>query len=188
MEVMKWAVGGLFVIVIYVGSLLWAGGVWAQEQSSLGQIAYSLPYPGLLPDSPIYFVKVARDQVMLWLARDQQQKAFYLLLLSDKRLAAGEMLINKGNGAVGATSVLKGEEYFKRAVDQAVVAKQAGKDTRDLFAKLLVAAAKHTEVISSLLAKVSGKDAEQLTKAYQENQTATERVKEIFFPLVGVGT
>lgn len=188
---MKWAVGGLFVIVIYVGSLFWGGKIWAQEQGTPTRIDYPLPYPGILPDSPIYFLKVARDQLMLWVIRDARQEAFYLLLLSDKRLAAGEALISKSNKSnkssdIGAMAVVKGEEYFSRAVDQAIAAKKSGADTNDLFSKLTVSAAKHTEVINDLLAKVSGKAASELVKAHRENQNSSDRVKEIFFQTVGI--
>lgn len=182
---MKKFFAGLIVIVIYIGSVFWGGKVRAQEGNNGGKIEYALAYPGILPDSPIYFLKVARDQTMLWLIRDSRQKAFYLLLLSDKRLAAGESLIDKNEKNIGAMSVVTGERYFGQAVDQAVVAKKSGADTNDLFAKLTVAAAKHTEVIGNLLNKVSGKDAEQLTKARRDNQNSRERVREVFLQAMG---
>lgn len=186
MGVMKWLLSGLIVIVIYIGSVFWGGRVWAQGQSATLQIDYALAYPGILPDSPIYVLKVARDQLMLWAIRDTRQKAFYLTLLSDKRLAAGESLINKGRNDTGAISVLKAEEYFGQAVDRAIAAKKAGAETDDLFSKLTVSSAKHAEVIGRLLGKVSGKDAGLVVKARRENQNSSDRVREIFFQTAGL--
>jgi len=176
----------LVVIVLYIGNVFWGGDVWAQNEGGM-TIGYQLPYPGILPDSPIYFLKVARDQTMLWLIRDDGHRAFYLLLLSDKRMTAGESLINHSKKSVGAMSIVKSEEYFGQAVDFAMVAKNKGMDTSDLFAKLTVSSAKHREVISQLSVKLSGKDSEQLTKARLQNENSVNRVREIFFQAMGVG-
>lgn len=183
---------GLLVLVLYFGSVVFGGKVWA--------IDYQLPYPGILPDSPVYFLKVARDRVTLWLVRDGEKRAFYLLFLADKRLSAGERLVNKqslrssqaaGLGgksmSVGAVTAVKAEEYFGQAVDEALVVKSKGKNPTDLFAKLTVAAEKHREVIDSLAVKLSGRDSEQMVKAHLLNENSSNRVKEVFFQMSGVG-
>lgn len=187
MRAVKKLLIGLIVIVIYIGSVFWGGKVRAQEGNNGGKIEYALAYPGILPDSPIYFLKVARDKFMLWAIRDVHQKAFYLILLSDKRLVAGEALISKSNKSsdIGVMAVIEGEQYFSQAVDQAIAVKKAGADTNDLFSKLTVSSAKHTEVINNLLNKISGRDAEQLVKARRDNQNSRERVREVFLQAMG---
>jgi len=194
MKTVKKLIIGLIVIVIYVGSVFWGGQVIATESSVTGKIEYSLPYPGILPDSPVYFLKVARDQTMLWLARTPQQRAFYLLLLADKRLAAGEILISNhsnisdhSNGkTIGIMSIAKGEEYFGQAVDEAIMAKKSGGDTNDLFAKLMVSSAKHAEVIRELSGKIPTDSSGLMLKSYRNNQNSSERVREIFFQAMGI--
>ncbi len=155
----------IILVVFYFAAFLFV--------SQARAIEYPLPNPGILPDSPVYFLKVARDQTILWFIKDPLQKAFYLLFLSDKRLAAGGI------------SVVKAEDYFKQAVDQGVIAKKSGKDTTDLFSKFVVSSAKHEEIINSLLTKTSGKESEQLLKAHRDNLNSKERVREIFFQAVG---
>jgi hypothetical protein len=158
----------------------------AATPAATREIEYFLPYPGILPDSPIYFLKVLRDRVMTWFIRDQRQKAFYLLHLADKRLAAGQTLINYQKKTLGVETIVKGEEYFGQAVDQAFAARAKGQDTSELFAKLTVSAAKHTEVIEGLLTKVTGEDLQRLSKARLENEKLRNRVREIFFRAMGL--
>lgn len=149
------------------------------NETAVKSIDYALAYPGILPDSPLYFIKVIRDRVVSFLIQSPVKKSFYLLLLSDKRLAAGQVLINTGKSNVGVTTVVNGEEYFTEAVTTATEAKKQGKDVNELVAKLSVAGVKHDEVISELAKKVSGIEANQMSRAYDSNQKSREKTSEI---------
>lgn len=106
-------------------------------------------------------------------------KSFYSLLLSDKRLGAGRVLIDGGKIPLGVTTIVIGEEFFSEAVDDAKRAKLSGLEVSELLAKLSVAAVKHQEVIASLLPKVSGKENADLDKSYLMSQNSQNRVKEL---------
>ena len=99
---------------------------------------------------------------------DSRQNAFYLLLMSDKRLAAGQALIKKGEVSAGSAAVVKSQEYYTRAVDAAVKIKNL-----DLTSKLVVAGTKHEEVIGGLTGN------ENLQKALIANQKDKNRVLEL---------
>ena len=58
---------------------------------------YILPYPGILLDHPLYFLKNLRDQVMEFLISDPTKKAEFSLLQSDKFLAMSQAYVDKGN-------------------------------------------------------------------------------------------
>lgn len=146
----------VFLVVFYFAVFSWVGQVRAVE--------YALPYPGMLPDNPWYFLKVVRDQIMTVVITDPVQKSFYLLLLSDKRTAAGEVLIKGGKVALGKTTLEKSEEYFSQAVALAAKTKD-----KDLVAKLVVAGAKHSEILTKADAPA----------AYQSNLEARKRVMEL---------
>jgi hypothetical protein len=137
-------------------------------------VEYNLPYPGLLPDSPLYVLKIARDNLFLGLIRDQRQNAFYKLFLADKRLAAGEQLVKAGKKDLGMITVLKSQEYYHQAVDAATKIKNS-----DLTAKLIVAGAKHEEVISRLEPKAPGNDTSELKTALLDTQKDENRVLEL---------
>src|SRR5438309_421306 len=49
-------------------------------------ISYQLPYPGMLPDNPLYFLKVIRDGVWSFLLSNPLKKADFDLLQADKRV------------------------------------------------------------------------------------------------------
>lgn len=146
----------VWLVVFYLTIFSWAGKAWA--------IDYVLPYPGMLPDNPLYIFKVLRDKVTTAFIADPTQRAFYFLFLSDKRLAAGEALRKKGNTGLAATTFLKSEDYFRQAVDLATK-----KRSENLLAKLLVAGAKHSEV----LIKVN------VPKAYQDSLESQKRVMDL---------
>lgn len=169
----------LLVLILSLPHWLAAPPLAAVEAATPQDIEYSLPYPGLLPDSPLYIFKVLRDRVTLAVIRDPVKKAFYNLFLADKRLAAAEVLINSGKVGLGVTTVVQVEGYYARAVDGAL--SNLSKEKADeLLSKLTVAGAKHAEVINSLTAKTTGKDFEQMQKAGQDNQNSRDRVMEVF--------
>jgi len=47
-------------------------------------IDYTLPYPGLLPDNPLYPLKMIRDRIILFLINDSAKRTEYYLLQADK--------------------------------------------------------------------------------------------------------
>lgn len=138
------------------------------SQVAAGGLDYNLAYPGMLPDSPFYFLKVARDNFVGWFITDPTQKSFYLLLQSDKRIFAGALLVQKGDKDLAAATFLKGEEYFKQAVG---LAEQKRSD--DLLAKLVVAGAKHAEILE----KTTGVDT---TKALADDAESRKRIMELY--------
>lgn len=165
--------------LLFVGSLLYLPAVFATEAEMAPQkVDYSLPYPGLLPDSPVYFVKVIRDQFVLLTLTNPEKKAFYSLLLADKRIAASQVLVNSGKGRVGMETALRAEEYLGRAIE---ISGKLPKDKRgDLVSKLVVATAKHKEVLDEFKGKVGSSDMSTWQKALDANAKAQNRVMEIY--------
>jgi hypothetical protein len=148
--------------------------VLAASEDNLAKVEYNLPYPGFLPDSPLYFLKVARDNVVLAFIKDDKQKAFYRLFLSDKRLAAGQILFNAGQKKLGAVTVVKAQEYYSQATDLTVKIKDS-----DLTAKMVVSGAKHEDVIRELLSKSDKNSVDNLQKALVNAQNNRNRVMEL---------
>lgn len=131
----------------------------AQEQDVEGvavsptptPIKYELPYPGLLPDSPLYFLKTARDRIINFLIADPLKKAEFNLLQADKRLQAGVYLFKKqGKERLAESTISKGENYFEQAIREVEQAKKQGRDTIPILGKLSLAVKKHQEVLKEL--------------------------------------
>lgn len=126
------------------------------DSSMTEGVKYDLPYPGILPDNPLYFLKMIRDRIVGFLISDPLKKAEFDLLQADKRLNAGIYLLDKNkdkNARLAQSTISKGEDYFEKAIEKVDQAKKQGLDTKDILRRLSEASKKHQEVLQSLEAK-----------------------------------
>lgn len=129
-------------------------------------IEYTLPYPGILPDNPLYVLKQVRDWIMEKLIADPLKKAEFYILQGDKRLQMGMMLIQNGNAALGEQSISKGEKYMNNAMQQLLTLKSQGKDVpAHITDKITRALAKHEEIIQAELSRAADAQKEGLTSS-----------------------
>lgn len=119
---------------------------------------YYLPYPGVLPDSPLYKLKALRDIVTLWLTFNPEKKAEKELAYADKRLNAAIALVEGGKASLGVSTATKGEKYLEQSVSGAVALHDQGQDDKSLLLTLAKATDKHVLVLTDLTSKVSGSD------------------------------
>ncbi|EKD57907.1 MAG: hypothetical protein ACD_57C00104G0001 [uncultured bacterium] len=112
---------------------------------------YYLPYPGILPDHPLYWLKMVRDRIMLWTTRDPLQQFQRLLHYSDKRIGAAKALIEGGQPELGVTTATKAEKYLERAVNQYKKLDALGKINPETEEQLERAVEKHQELIEGFL-------------------------------------
>ena len=108
---------------------------------------YVLPYPGILPDHPLYFLKMIRDRIWLILTTNPLKKAEVLLLFADKRIGAAAALVSGNKSSLGLTTAAKAEKYLERAMDQERVAGENGVVAHSFLKKLEKSCAKHEELI-----------------------------------------
>ena len=141
-------------------------------------VEYVLPYPGILPDHPLYFLKMARDRILFWFITDPLRKAEFNLLQADKRLNSGLALLSKENYALAESTLSKGGKYLEQVVVEIEKAQKVGKDTDALTSKLSLAALKHQEVLSETLEKLPESNRTGVQDALERAQKVTEWVKE----------
>ncbi len=142
------------------------------------KVDYPLPYPGVLPDSPLWVFKDLRDRLVSFLLFDPLTKARYYLLLADKRLAAGITLINYGKNALGEKTIVEGEQYLQLAAEQGVRLAEQKPENRDYLGVLTIAIAKHQELITENSVKMGTPSGLQNSlRRLLENQ---QRVKNLF--------
>lgn len=135
------------------------GGSISADLSENISVAYDLPYPGLLPDSPLYFVKVVRDSIIGFLIADSTKKAEFNLLQADKHLQAGQLLLDKKGAekqSIAQDTLKKGERYFAEAIAKTEEAKKQDMDVADLAGRLVLSAKKHQEVYANILLTQDG--------------------------------
>lgn len=141
------------------------------------EIDYYLPYPGILPDHPLYSLKAVRDRIWLWLTTDLVRKAQLMTLFADKRLGAGRVLIEGNKISLGLSTLEKGEKYLERAVGQLEEAKKAGKDIKEVGGGLSLALQKHEEVLTRLGDKLIGEEKAALEKLLDYPKNLYQKVQ-----------
>jgi hypothetical protein len=120
------------------------------SSSSVPEVNYELPYPGLLPDSPLYFLRIIRDWSVGFLISDPVKKSEFDLLQADKRLNAGIYLFNEGKVSLAFSTVSKAENYFGEAIAKMREAKTEGRDVSGIKENLMTAVKKHEEELGIL--------------------------------------
>lgn len=120
------------------------------SSDSADKINYELPYPGILPDSPLYFLRIIRDKTVGFLISDPKKKAEFNLLQADKRLNAGIHLFNKGKIPLADTTISKAENYFEEALQKTKKAYKEGMEITEIRNKLIDSSKKHQQVLMSL--------------------------------------
>lgn len=123
--------------------------------SASSQINYELAYPGLLPDSPLYFLKTLRDKIVGLLINNPVQRAQFNLLTSDKRIRAGQMLVAKHKDDLAITAISKSNNYFSEAISALSKAKSSNKDVSSLVANMKQSILKHEQVMHDLKMSLS---------------------------------
>lgn len=108
---------------------------------------YVLPYPGILPDHPLYLLKVFRDRIYDFLLADTLKKANFKLLMADKRMAMAQILKDKDKQPLAEVTISKASKYYEEAALLLKKSQQEGKDTNDLKDKLFRASLKYQEII-----------------------------------------
>ena len=84
------------------------------ESSQSSIIDQQLPHPGLLPNSPFYWVAMVRDRIQLITTTNPSDKADLMIEYADKRLHSGIILIKNGQQGIGITTITKAEKYLAK--------------------------------------------------------------------------
>lgn len=120
----------------------------ASSTTAFANVQYNMVYPGMLPDNPLYFLKTIRDRVVSWFIADQEKRAEFLLVTSDKRLGAGMMVFDKKEYALGITSISKSNNYMFEAVNTMESMQRNHKDISSIRENLYNSMRKHEELLN----------------------------------------
>lgn len=124
-----------------------------ENASESASINYDLAFPGILPDSPFYKIKVLRDKITEILITDPMKKIEFYLLQADKGISATAMLVDKHKVKLAQETALKAENNYTKITYE--IKKLQTKPDDKFLNKLETASLKHQEVLSSLIGRVS---------------------------------
>jgi Domain of unknown function (DUF5667) len=146
----------LSVSILQSTSISYSFTARTSESSVLGieapEIDYQMPYEGrVLPDSPLWVLKAARDRVWYLITSSPSRKAELALLFSDKRLMSAKTLLENKKPDIAISTLTKGEKYLEFAVAEEKIARSQGYDTSTFLARLAVASLKHRQIIEGLM-------------------------------------
>ena len=121
-------------------------------EKDVQEIDYQFPNPGeILPDSPLWVLKAARDRIWYLITPSLTKRAELALLFSDKRLVASQILFENKKPNIAISTLTKGEKYLAVAVADEALARSEGFDTSAFLNKLALASLKHREVIEGMM-------------------------------------
>lgn len=140
-------------------------------------IEYNLPYPGILPDHPLYPLKALRDRILLFFTQDPVKKIHLNLLFADKRMVMGQFLWEKGITDSSISTISKAEKYLLSAALDLMPLKKQNNLPPGLSDKLELAAKKHEQIIMKLLDNISEETKKQdLDQALGINHQAMQQI------------
>lgn len=142
---------------------------------------YKLPYPGLLPDSPLYFLKSVRDNIVGFFIGKPLEKADFMLLQSDKQVSASYMLVNQANTKtdLAVATFSQGQDAFDEAIEQTKQAHKQGINVVEMTKKLADANQKHLQVLDQINQQVSTADKSKFQKVRDREKAFTNQVKSL---------
>ena len=115
-------------------------------------VQYDLAFPGMLPDHPLYKLKVLRDRIKALYISDPKIKADFYLHLADKGILATAMLVDKHEIKLAQETALKAEHNMTLLTQE--LAKFEDLPNASLLTKWTTASLKHQEVLTDLLLRI----------------------------------
>lgn len=131
----------LFILSVFVLSVctqIYGAAPTPQKQ------LYELPYPGILPTHPLYFLKNLRDSIIESLITDPGKKVEFYVLQADKKLQMATMLTDSNKSSESTRILAQSYAHQKKAVDTA----ESSKDTikRFIIEHTIASLEKHKEI------------------------------------------
>ncbi len=172
----------ILVSFVIIGLAFPVSPVWAQEEAeeeavSIGEVSD----PGILPDSPFYFVKSWGRAIRLSFAFNSQKKAELALRFANEDALAIKELCDKGKCELAEKHCEKFQEQFQRAVQRMERVREEGKDVEALIEKLKENHFRQQQVLASVLEKVPEQAEEGILNAIENSsfdlENAIERIQ-----------
>lgn len=134
--------------------------------SSQAQVS-DLPDPGLLPNSPFYFLKRFTERIGTFLTFGEVARAQRMLDISEKRLAEAGALAARGLPEVAERTLQNYQEYLNQAVERAETAKARGFDVDNVLERVAGATLRHQAVLAEVYEKVPEQAKPAIERAMQ---------------------
>lgn len=167
----------LFILLFLLLAIL-VPNVKAAEMSATESaiFKYNLAYPGILPDSPIYKLKILRDKITEILISDPKSRAEFFLLQADKGILTTSILVDKKEIKLAKQTALRAENNYTSLTFEL---KKIHNIPTELSSRIKTAALKHQLVLNSIIEKVDEKDKADFIQVLNFSKTNLSTVESL---------
>ena len=134
--------------------------------------------PGMLPDSPFYFLKSFFEELGIFLTFNQNNKTERLLMLAETRLAEANVLAEKGKSELAERAIHRHQERINQALDRTEQAKARGMNVDDILTRVSEATNRHQEVLMRVYEKVPEQAKPAIERAMEQSMQCQEKALE----------
>jgi len=146
---------------------------FAQTPINPTPVDYDLPYPGILPDHPLYPLKELRDDLLYFFTSSPQKKAELNLLFADKKIGMFKSLLEKNKVELALDSVVESQSELLKAASLIPSLKQKNILPVGLPDKISLAAKKHLQEMNIMRQTANLNAGEKLNQALKLNNQAS---------------
>lgn len=188
----------VFVSILTAINPVFASPILAPQRTpkleSTPSAEYILPYPGMLPDNPIYKLKTARDRLLIMFISSPANRADKYISLADRLFVEALKVAEKDKVSLAVHTAFKAEHQMTLAVSS-IVNIDSPEQFKEIKEKTLLASQKHRELLAGIADRVkSDNDAannvEKIVQFSYENDESIRRTvqerqqKELFEELL----
>jgi len=140
----------------------------------LGQADFSLPNPGLTPDSPFYFFDTLWEKVSLFFTFVPEKKAKKAIQFAEEKLAEAKAMAEKNKPEAIEKANQKYQEFLGLANQKTHEAKEKGRDVEELAILITEKTLKHQEILMEVSEKVPEQAKIAVEKAIEVSRKGSE--------------
>lgn len=161
---------------LFVGLVFTRINIHAQNQEvvSIGEVSN----PGILPDSPFYFLKDWGRRIRMFFTFDSVKKAELELKFVNEDVLIIRNLCDKGKCALAEKLSEKFQERYQKVIQRTKEAKQEGKNVEVLVEKLKENHLRQQQVLADVLEKAPEQAKEGILKAVENSAFGLENAIE----------
>lgn len=146
------------------------------------RINYEFPFPGMLPDHPLYILKVIRDGIVKRLINDELMLAKFSLSSAEKRMYAGRLLLEKDEHELAIDSISKSANYLSDTLSAVTTYHRKHPKSfeyKPFLQKFKTATEKHIEVMEDIKPSVEKNYLSQFNAEEEKIKRIEKTVKEL---------
>ena len=139
------------VLITILSFLLLSSGIQVSAQEA------DLPSPGLLPDSPFYFLEIIAEEIVTFFTFGDLKKAERYATLAAERLAEAQAVVEKGKPELAEKTLARYENQLEKSMARVERAESKGENTEkvmEVLTRVGQATSKHLEVLAEVYEKV----------------------------------